>query len=325
MKFIITVDVEADNFWKRDTEVALDNIKYLPRFQAMCEKFGFRPTYLVSHEVAANPASVNIVKPWADANSAEIGAHPHVWTSPPITKDIDWEMKVHRFWHELDDGELENKLTTTTELISSAFGRKPTSFRAGRWCLDGRVLRILEKLGYLVDSSITPKVSWQRLKGDPDKAGGTDYSHAPERPYHPAYDNVSRAGESKIWEIPITIIHTYKWAWRDSALENFMLKMEPGFIRGVINSLFFGQKWLRIYPNTYTDDLTEVLMAARRQKMPCINFMIHSSELMPGGSPYAKDEAGVERIYGILDETFAYYKEQGLEAATLSEFAINYK
>jgi len=53
--------------------------------------------------------------------------------------------------------------------------------------------------------------------------------------------------------------------------------------------------------------------------------MIHSSELMPGGSPYARDEKAVEHVYGQLEQIFGLYKKYGLKGSGLSDFARNYK
>lgn len=45
--FIITVDTEGDNLWeyKKGTPIGTENAKYLPRFQSLCEKYGFKPVY----------------------------------------------------------------------------------------------------------------------------------------------------------------------------------------------------------------------------------------------------------------------------------------
>lgn len=52
--FIITVDTEGDNLWeyKKGTPIGTENAKYLPRFQSLCEKYGFKPVYLTNYEVS---------------------------------------------------------------------------------------------------------------------------------------------------------------------------------------------------------------------------------------------------------------------------------
>ena len=53
-------------------------------------------------------------------------------------------------------------------------------------------------------------------------------------------------------------------------------------------------------------------------------FMIHSSELMPGGSPYYKDAAAVEILYRQLEELFMY-ASNNYEGITLREYASDFK
>ena len=49
-------------------------------------------------------------------------------------------------------------------------------------------------------------------------------------------------------------------------------------------------------------------------------FMIHSSELMPGGSPTFKDERSIEKLYKDLEALFAYasVKYEGIRLRDLS-------
>ena len=55
MYFIITVDTEADNQWADPVPKTTENIKFIPRFQALCDRFGFKPTYLCPYEMVKDP------------------------------------------------------------------------------------------------------------------------------------------------------------------------------------------------------------------------------------------------------------------------------
>lgn len=50
-----------------------------------------------------------------------------------------------------------------------------------------------------------------------------------------------------------------------------------------------------------------------------LEFMIHSSELMPGGSPYFANEADIERIYTEIKALFEVVS-QHCRSMTLAEF-----
>ena len=53
--FIITIDTEGDNQWNTKQACYTENAKYIPRFQELCEKYGFKPTWLTNYEMARDP------------------------------------------------------------------------------------------------------------------------------------------------------------------------------------------------------------------------------------------------------------------------------
>jgi len=325
MKLIITIDTERDNEWKRPDKTSLGNIKFLPRFQELCQKYDFKPTYLVTHEVASDKEAVKTLKPWQEGSQAEIGAHLHPWTSPPFNKEKTWENKVHRFPHELDDTELKDKLATLTQVIIDNFGIRPKSFRAGRWGFDARVARELIRQNYIVDCSVTPKISWKNTKGDPSMSGGPDFRFFPTQPYFVCPQNISEVGHSSLLEVPMTILFTGLFKKENNFLSKIILRLPDSFVKKVINRLFFRLKWLRIFHNSSKGDFKRIYKAAKKNNLPVLEFMIHSSELMPGGSPYAKNEEDIKRTYRQLETMFKYFKEQGLKGSTLSDFYYDFK
>src|SRR3989344_3882509 len=164
MHLIVTVDTEADDQWNQHVPLSVENVYALPRFQALCEKHGVVPTYFVTYEVANDPRAVALLKGWQDAGKAEIGAHLHPWTTPPLAAE---ETNTRGFPSELPDETLRAKLSALTEKIQLSFGKRPTSYRAGRWGFDERQARLLKELGYIVDSSVTPGISWKKTRGLP--------------------------------------------------------------------------------------------------------------------------------------------------------------
>lgn len=306
MKFIITVDTEADNQWQRSKNISLENIKHIPRFQELCQKYNFNPTYLVTYEVATDNTSSNILSTLAKDNKAEIGAHLHPWTTPPYTRDMEWEMTHHRFPSELPLEELGQKIRSLTEGIKSKFNIEPKSFRAGRWGFDSNVARVIKEYGYIADSSITPGISWKRTTGDPKGVGGPNYKNAQIVPYELSIDNILENGKSGVIEIPMTILPT------GSLVERSLRKV------------FHKNRWLRIFPETKASDLVEIYKTASRLALPYIQFMIHSSELMSGGSPYSKEKKNVENTYYILESFFDFLTTNSVGGVSLSQFALSF-
>ena len=56
-----------------------------------------------------------------------------------------------------------------------------------------------------------------------------------------------------------------------------------------------------------------------------VEFMIHSSELMPGCSPYFEDIEAIERLYADMDQLFQFVREHGYEGITLKDYRNEYQ
>ena len=308
MQLIITVDTEADHQRTGDDPVVLDNLAELPRFQAVCERYGFVPTYLITEPVAHHIETAAYLRDWQRAGVAEVGAHLHPWTSEP-RDDGDVDM---RFPSELSDEQLRAKLTRLTGQITEHIGVAPTSYRAGRWGYDSRQGKILADLGYVADCSITPKVSWKGMKGAANGNGGPDWRFEMVLPH-------KRDG---ILEVPMTILFTGLWK-RDIGAQWFSA-MTENFVKRVINRLVFRQKWLRVFHNSTADDWQRLYTSAQKNNLPVLEFMIHSSELALGTSPYTKTQQQLDHVYTQLEALFGTMQRNGVTGVTLSDFAKLY-
>jgi hypothetical protein len=51
-------------------------------------------------------------------------------------------------------------------------------------------------------------------------------------------------------------------------------------------------------------------------------MMFHSSELMPGGSPYWKNENEIGILYKLLEEFFSWLNAEHIESITMEEASI---
>lgn len=325
MEFIVTVDTEADNQWKKKGQkLTLANILFLPRFQKLCEKYNFPPTYFITYEVATDERAVKMLGGWQAKGKAEIGAHLHPWTNPPFSPSETADSESQPFPSELSNNDLWLKLKILTQTIIKNFGQPPTSYRAGRFGFDGRAVNYLRRLGYLADCSVTPKISWKKTLGLKGGAGGPDFRQAGVKPYLLSAEDICRAGNSGLLEAPVSIIYTGSLIKENSFLSGRFTYLDDGLAKNILNKILFKKKWLRIFQSSKIGDWSAIYKAAVRNKLPVLEFMIHSSELMPGGSPYAKDEKEVEKVYFQLEAIFKLFKSRGVEGVTLSAFAKNY-
>lgn len=312
--FLITVDTEGDNLWSRPRQITTRNAETLPRFQALCERHSFRPTYLVNYEMAVAPAFQEFGRELLARGAAEIGMHLHAWNSPPLVPLTDDDFHHQPYLAEYPEPVLRDKVRFMTALLEDTFGVKMTSHRAGRWRLSPAYARALVENGYLVDCSVTPHISWGDKKGDPKGHGGSDYSMYPELPYFMDPDDPSRPGRSQLLELPLTVLSARRTVVRllPSAVRSASL------VKRVIQRVLPAD-WM--VPDRYNAArLPGVLPRALRLGRPYVEFAVHSSELIPGGSLSFFTEAEVERLFERLEALFEAAAARNLRAATLSEY-----
>lgn len=312
--FLITIDTEGDDLWARPRTISTRNADYLPRFQALCESHGFRPTYLANYEMAVAPAFQEFGRDLMRRRVGEIGMHLHAWNTPPEQPLTADDHVHHPYLIEYALATMRAKVQALTELLEDTFGTPMRTHRAGRWAMDERYARILVESGYRVDCSVTPGVSWTHHPGAPDGGGGTDYRAYPHTWYFVDPDDLQCPGSSPLLEVPVTIAPdcrtSTRWARRLAA-------PFPPALRA-INRMAPPVRWLR--PNGRNGrGLLEVLGHRIVAEAGYAEFMLHSSELMPGGSPSFRTTQSIEALYGDLDMLFGRAAER-FRPATLGEF-----
>lgn len=324
MDFIISIDTEGDNQWDHGRDLTVENIKYVPRFQDLCNKYFIRPTYLVTSEVCDDPFAKEIFQDYLKADKAEIGAHLHSWTTPPFQDREGYRFndENHAFATELPGELLEEKVRYLTDQIESSFGVQPLSFRSGRFGFNSRLARILSENKYLVDSSVTPYSSWSIHKGIPGGAGGPDFIDKTAFPYEYRFDKTS------LVEIPVTILPTRFPLNRYPDLAGHYFKnVDNNFILKVFRKLFFVNQPMWFRPHSWMNMglFKELLSESQYLKLPFIVMMFHSSELMPGCSIYRTDSDSIERLYELLEDFFILLQKENIASVTLTEAAKKYK
>jgi hypothetical protein len=252
-------------------------------------------------------------------DTAEIGLHVHAWDSPPIVNG-DFNPRFHHVYlFELSDEIIAAKINFLTNLLKEAFETVPVSHRAGRWGFDERIARTLVSAGYLVDCSVTPGVSWKRYKGSPKGNGGSDYFGFPKHPYFMDLSNISQSGDSQLLEVPVTIKSNYPKALRQLN-HSFEQTLPAKAFRRIYGP---PASWLRP-DGKNADEMLDVVDWANDQQFPVLEFMLHSSELMPGGSPTFKTAEQIEMLYRDLSVLFARLAKLGVRGMTLAEYRRSY-
>lgn len=307
--FIITIDTEGDNLWENNDHIATENTRFLPRFQQLCEKYGFKPTWLTNYEMACDPVYVEFARDVIARNQGEIGMHLHAWNSPPefdLTGD-DWRYQPYLI--EYPKTVMREKIEYMTSLLEDTFQLKIRSHRAGRWALNADYVQLLIEYGYEVDCSVTPRVNWGPASGDPRGCGGVNYGHFPDQAYFLDAHNIAQSGNSTLLEVPMTI------QYKHGALINWA-KQAYDSLRGKPRSP--SVNWLRPKGDNL-EQMKSVVEKTLENGSDYVEFMLHSSELMPAGSPTFTTEQQIEGLYEDLSNLFAWLAEK-TEGKTLSEY-----
>lgn len=284
---LVTVTVESDcPRGAVPARTSLRNLEGVARLQRLCDRFGVRPTWLLTW-----PA-VQAELPTIDAALAqgrcEVGACLQPWVSPPFAASEDRLRAVYP--NAIAASAVEAKLARLTDDIAARFGR-PRSHRAAGHGLNGALLQSLERLDYRIDSSATPYVDGRR-------DGGVDWREAPEVPWFPDRQWPSRRGSSPVLQVPVTV------GW-DRALPEPWLRLSVrsgwfGAHRALPGARLVGLDPVRADGATL-DQLAEVLVA---RGLPCLNVALRSHELVAGQSAACPTAEDVDRVFAHLEGFF---------------------
>jgi len=312
--FLLTIDVEGDNAWSRPRDITCKNARFLPRFQDLCERFDLKPTYLTNYEMATDPFFREFGRDVLKRGAGEIGMHLHAWNTPPIKPLTSDDYRFQPYLTEYPQEVMEQKITYLADLLEDTFLTKMTSHRAGRWGFNDTYAQTLIKRSFLVDCSVTPHISWQSHPGDPSKSGGPDYTGFPDKAYFVDPQDVSKEGTSLLLEVPVTVLPRKR-----RAFQRFVEKLRPGNpIKRAANLLWppFAMLSLR---RRRLSQLIRILDSCLDESRPYVEFMTHSSHLMPGGGPAFVTAEDVDKVYAHLESMFAFAKEH-YQGATMTEY-----
>ena len=307
---VVSIDTEIDHDeeWRIADPPAFSSIvDGIPRLLApLFKRHQVVPTYLLSPEVIEDPECIAVLRRLGSA--AEMGTHLHLDFIEPDRRLFRHNMAGQRAAAIQAQCSLEvemRKMENLTRAFSDAFGFQPRSFRAGRFGIGPHTLEILARLGYLVDSSVTPGLRWKYAEGLIDHR---QWSQQPAWVYTAA---------GAILELPLSI--------RPASRLSPIIREIPLLPRRFVSTRLFervaGYRWLRPSWNggedliRYTEQSSEEILV----------LMFHSTEIIPGASPYAQLSEDVQRIIQSMDALFRYWRDAGHAFCSMIEAAEHVK
>jgi len=267
------------------------------RLQTAFDSVGAVPTYLLTVEVMEDSACVEALR--ALKGEFEFGTHLHAAFIEPQKKFHDYSGVDSPDFQCSYPEEIEyKKLANLTDLFEQSFGYRPTSFRAGRYGANAVSLNNLQKLGYKVDTSVTPHIRWS----EPNAT--VDFRDAPEQPYFPAKDEIVIPGnfsQDRILEVPVTV-------------KPQLLRRSPLWFRPWFASVDQMKDIVRYQMRKHAD-----------KEIVNINMMFHSMEVIEKASPYPQTKADVQKFIDDMVAGLEWCKQEGAEFCGLSTLHDSYR
>lgn len=291
----ISIDTECDHDsnWVRSNPLTFRSIhEGIPnRLQPAFDEVGAIPTYLLTVEVLENPACITQLKSLSGV--FELGTHLHAALIEPDKKYSDYAGVDSPDFQCAYPADVEfKKLFNLTQLFRDNFGYAPKSFRAGRYGASAQSIDSLERLGYTVDTSVTPHMKW----AEPNAT--VDFRSAPEQPYFPAKGTIDHAAtariEGRILEIPVTVKPRFL--------------RDPHWFRPWFSSVEQMKKIVNYHLKKY-----------RNRPVVVINMMFHSMEVIEEASPYPQTPDDVARFIDDMQTALQWCADEGAQFAGLSE------
>lgn len=290
LRVIISLDVEEEGLFSgryAATGCQVRNVSLLPRLAPISQELGFPLTLFCAHTVFCSAEARPVLAWMRDHCGAEIAAHLHHWSTPPLfehNNDEGTPIRTHLLSPDLLRCRLENLLAAGQDFQSAPI----TSFRMGRWDLKAQLFPLLADLGITLDSSICPLRAHQ---------GGADHFLAPSDPY---WTNTTAANdllECPITQIPVHPVLANLWyhmtVKRPSLIDRFhfwgALSANPLWHNGCV---------MRLASRLHFDRGGKVL-----------SLFWHSSEMMPGASPHIPDQAAADALLKKITTFLLWLKE----------------
>ena len=293
---IVVVDTEEEFDWDAPFSRAATSVSHIAeigRLQAICDRHGVRPAYLVDYPVATDPLSLGALRPLIASGRALVGAHLHPWVSPPYEEEVS---SRNSYPGNLPPSLEREKLARLADAIEQGFGVRPRMYKAGRYGLGPNSFAILEELGFSVDLSPSPPFDYSA-------DGGPDYTR---RGLAPRWEGPSRS----VLSIPGT------GALVGSAASLRLYEVLTALPLRRLRAPAIGAKLglverIKLSPEGHSaEEMARLVRALLARGQRLFVLTLHSPSVVPGHTPYARTEAERDALLTALDDLLGRFMSE---------------
>ncbi len=292
----VVIDTEAEFDWDKpfaETLTAVSAMAQVQSAQAIFDRYGLRPTYVIDYPVASQTAAIAAIAAIAERGGCAIGAHLHPWTNPPFGAPIDQAMS---FPGNLPEEVERAKLDALLALIEARFGERPVFYKAGRYGLGRNTAKLIAQRGISVDFSLMPETDMRDVHGP-------DFRMVAAIPY-----DVPALG---LLAVPMTradLGPLSRWwrlrGWLDTQTAALL------HVRGILVRAGLLER-LTLTPEGVSAKLQIVLLRTllrRGHRLFVLHF--HSPSLAAGHTPYVRNEAERAAFLARIEAVCRWFFEE---------------
>jgi hypothetical protein len=308
---VVVVDTEAEFDWglpPRRTR-GVSSVKRQAQVQRIFERYAVRPTFVLDYPVSSTPEGFQPLRDLYQSGACEIGAHLHPWDNPPF---VEQKTDKNSYPGNLPSELEREKLIELTRSIQENVGVRPRIYKAGRSGVGGATASILAELSYEVDVSVLPGT-------DLNHRLGPDFSNCPACPYWFGDD-------LQLLEIPLSIGYTGllaltgRLAYELTMNERLKALHVPAILArfGLIERITLTPEGISF------EEQRRLTRALLRKGHRIFSYSYHSSSLLPGTTPYVRNETDLQAFLRCIDQYLDFFTREigGLGATPLDVKAL---
>ncbi len=300
---VVDTEEEFDHQAPFDVHASTENVGLQTLAQAVLERHGVVPTYVIDYPVAQSEEAARVLLPLLREERCDIGAHLHPWVNPPDAGPVD---EAASYPGNLSRESERAKLACLTEVITERFGKRPVIYKAGRYGVGPATGEILAELGYTIDVSVVPRTDFSMRYGP-------DFND---------FDDTPISIDERLIGLPLSVGFVGALAMvgptvfpRLNGTLGRRLRL-PAFASrlGLLERL-------RLTPEGHSlRDMQRQTRAGVARGKRLFMLTYHSSSLLPGANPYVRTRAQRDAFLDVLDHYLHFFRNEiGGRAETVAE------